>query len=345
MAGDDLFDTVEPFLARLDAETHPLAVSGRDLRAAPDAGQRHSCIMLDSGMLFKPDGVTLCCWTPTFMSYDRPPLLSHTALQQLKDLILQRIAAGEHTYCATCPYLSRRPRQDTARLSFFSFGQTTVCNLNCTYCQVRGVGASDDARNVYSLVQAICNDGAAAPQGFDWGGNGEPTLDPDFPNILECMFSFDASGTVYTNSVRHSPAIQDGLQRGLLQIVTSADAGTPETYKAIRRVDAFERFWSTLEHYLASGNAHKVQVKYIVTQDNCAAVDIEGFIERCIRHGVQSVLLSRDMHASSVAETVPRALARLGRELGAQGVAVSFMTGVIGETTMNTVRSLMGQDT
>lgn len=333
--------SLNAYMATLDAMVHPLAVTGRDLTSAPGETVRASCLMLNEGVLFKPDGLSLCCWTPTCIGYDTPVKTAIALLARLKQRILDRIAAGETPYCATCPYLEKKDWPASEAITFFSFGQTTDCNLNCVYCHARGAGASKNADAVLALVQTLCADGEARPKAFDWGGNGEPTLDRHFEAILAALFALGATGTVYTNSVKYSPVIQEGLAKGALSIITSVDAGTRETYRKVRRVDGLDKFWTNIHRYLQTDHPDMVNVKYIVTEENCSPDDLDGFVRQCVANGVKTVLLSRDMHAPHLAEEIPRALAWLAGQLRGHGLTVTFLDSVIGQKAMDTIHQLL----
>jgi len=341
VVSDKSIDYIDYFLKKLDAKTHPIALPDRDMTSQPGSSIYASCLMLNSGILFKPNGITLCCWIPTFLSYDELPEESITPLQLLKNRILSDIASGHKSYCSYCPYLEKKKWSNSDKITFLSFGHTTSCNLDCTYCQARGRDSSDKSREVFSIVKQMCSEGIAYPDSFDWGGNGEPTLDPDFENILSYISMLGAKGTIYTNSVKFSPSIQNGIEQGKLSIITSVDAGSPETYEKIRRRDFYDKFWNTISAYLKSGREENINVKFIVTEENCSQKDLIGFIDKCKKTRVKKVLLSRDMHSEIVSDRILEALAWLGSQCQKNDISFSFLDGVIGEKSMGQIKKIM----
>ena len=85
---------------------------------------------------------------------------------------------------------------------------------------------------------------------------------------------------VFTNSVRYSSAVEKFLKKGLIKIVTSVDAGTPETFKKIRGRPKFLNVFKNLRTY-ASIDPTRVTVKYIFTEDNNNKDELMNFVKNC----------------------------------------------------------------
>jgi molybdenum cofactor biosynthesis enzyme MoaA len=72
------------------------------------------------------------------------------------------------------------------------------------------------------------------------------------------------------------------------------DAGTRETFKKIKGIDAFARVCENLRRYAEHGN---VEVKYIFMNGvNDSNGDIEGFADACNEINAASVFVTRDLN-------------------------------------------------
>lgn len=126
--------------------------------------------------------------------------------------------------------------------------------------------------------------------------------DENIPIILSCgEFSFnnDASALLhhlkkyncayFTNAFMFNEAAAEALQNGRGYIYVSVDAGTRETYYAIKGIDAFEGVCRNLYEYAKLG---PVVLKYIVFEginDNDA--DLEGFFQLADAIAIRVVLM------------------------------------------------------
>ena len=125
-----------------------------------------------------------------------------------------------------------------------------------------------------------------------WGG-GEPTLDKNFKNVVRNnkIASPKIYHRVFTNSVVFKEPIKEFLEQELIKVVTSIDAGTPETFKAVRGKDKFFDVFANLKKY--SEKPGRVTVKYILTEGNSSEEELEKFVEHCIKYNLISVIISQ----------------------------------------------------
>ncbi len=308
---------------------HPLCATRRPSRGGGrlEAG----CLRCGSfsSVYFRPSGLTLCCWLPDLVELPEKagPSDFLAALRRL-DAIRHELAAsldrGENPFCASCPELCETPESALpTRFDGLHLDVSTKCNLNCSYCIVKntfqGVEYDFDA-----LLRTLRTSGmlAEGPY-FDWGGAGEPTLYPGFGALTEELLAEGGHGLVYSNALRFSEVIEWGL-RGRLSLTCSVDAGTSETYAAVRGVDGFERVWTNIARYVAAG-ASNVAVKYIVTADNASEGEIAAFVRRCQREGVRRVIISRDFYREDVPERERAALRSLAGQLSGAGIEYNFL--------------------
>jgi hypothetical protein len=102
---------------------------------------------------------------------------------------------------------------------------------------------------------------------------------------------------MFTNAVRFHQAIYNGLADGSIYwVVTSIDAGTPSTYKALRGRDHYLQVLENLSRYAVAGSNGKgmLAVKYILCDSNCSDDDIAGFAYAMLALRPQKVWLTFD---------------------------------------------------
>ena len=97
---------------------------------------------------------------------------------------------------------------------------------------------------------------------------GEPTILKEFDELINFLLKNGASRiTVHSSGIKHSKAIEKGIKQGVLSVCLSADSGTRETYKKVKRVDKFEQFWKTAKKYAEAqqnGEIKFVETKFIL---------------------------------------------------------------------------------
>ena len=75
-------------------------------------------------------------------------------------------------------------------------------------------------------------------------------------------------------------AIAKFLEQGLIKIVTSVDAGTPETFTKVRGRAKLTNVFENLQTY-AKIDPTKITVKYIFTEHNFGEDEIDAFVSNC----------------------------------------------------------------
>lgn len=113
---------------------------------------------------------------------------------------------------------------------------------------------------------------------------GEPTLHPDFDNLVDCAKSNNLAIGLITNGTMR---LSETTLRKFEWIRVSLDASNVEEYYNLKKVDCFEQVISNIAHY--SKYCETVGVGYVVT--NCNMSNIEALIMRLRELGVSYVQL------------------------------------------------------
>ncbi len=217
---------------------------------------------------------------------------TNSDLLKARKKIFEQIQKNEKKACNGCRYLyevKEKPKF-TSEVKHLSIEHHAVCNLRCTYCSDVYY---DGKRSKYNVVEFISylskNNSFKNCNQVVWGG-GEPTLDKSFELILE-EIEKEANPKLYhrvfTNSVRYSQAVDKFLKKGLIKIVTSVDAGTPEKFKEVRGRPRFYNVFENLQKY-ASVDPSKITIKYIFTENNRQKDELQNFVEKCLEYNLQN---------------------------------------------------------
>lgn len=314
-------DRVVPTLAET---AHPLKRPPRTTRA--EAGRCWRCTDFSS-IYFRPTGLSFCCWLPDLAHAGRDIPGALARLQRLHGRFRQAVDADRHPFCAACPSLypaADEPAPQPGKIRTLHLDISMTCNLRCRYCTVKNAVHAMEY-DFEAVLKAILEaDMLAEAFAFSWGGLGEPTLNPSFDGVTEDLIARGGSGLVYSNCVKYSKVIENHLGTGLT-VVTSLDAGRPETYAVLRGGDRFVQVWDHIARYIAAAGPEGFTAKYIVLETNCRDVELGGFVTACRGAGVQNVLIAKDFYRPDAPEPILRGMGRLYRLCREAGLRPSFL--------------------
>ena len=309
------------------------------------AEERYSCEYLESGLAFYFDRITACGVTHHQTGM---PLLAYYAGGSLP---VEEIAAnrakihlenqnGAHAACRLCPNLVRRVwhASEDGVIRWLGLTHFNGCNLACDYCWLQWAANSPRlsrynrrvaAYDVTPVVRQLIDEGILASDAtVDWGGGGEPTTMPEFDRVFCLLAQNGATQWLHTNAVRlPEPVLRREVDFGRLRVICSVDSGTPETYRAIKEKDQFERVWENLTFYRQHGAM--VAAKYIVQGNNCDRVNLKGFVHRARKAKVDLILPDIDLRFPDPKQEIIEALAFLCYRAFRAGLQFQFgSTGV-----------------
>jgi wyosine [tRNA(Phe)-imidazoG37] synthetase (radical SAM superfamily) len=214
-----------------------------------------------------------------------------------------------------------------------------VCNFDCRYCQygwTDRLAAASTAASDYPGVSKILAAVSAALQGLTtppdyitFSGNGEPTLHPFFPDLVEGInelrdrFAPRARTAILSNSSRVSDAAIRGALARLDVRIMKLDAGTEECFRRYNRpigeltLEAIVRglriLPDTTLQTLFTGGSH----------GNMDGAEVHAWLTRvaAIRpRGVQIYTLDRDAPCADLVHATRRELEAVRTRVAALGV-------------------------
>ena len=264
--------------------------------------QSWSCQDLQLSLFCTPNEIRTCCkrfFVDGKMKGDvslvreeemKHHLPDNEIILKAKRDLYRRINCGEETECTGCPFLEFKGWQpiDSLDVSYLSLEYQTVCNMKCIYCDDKYYGGEHEKYDIQELIHNLVDSHSLDNiQTIVWGG-GEPVIDNSFEPLIKALAAKfpELKQRVITNGIIYSEMIKTLLERDQLVITTSIDAGTPDTFVAIRKSKQFDRVFENLQKY-AQSHAHNVTVKYIIMEGyNTAQHELMAFVEKCKECGL-----------------------------------------------------------
>ncbi|MEJ5365248.1 MAG: radical SAM protein [Desulfosoma sp.] len=265
-----------------------------------------SCPKLESGLRLGQEGIHACQLgpfsSPIFWTAEEAGRLHIT-----REMIIEKRQwlfellndPNSTTPCKHCHMVTTKRLQDVRfdRLGHIDLAAETICNLRCSFCGYTKSNsfarAKYEALNILHLFEPHDVLWNAA---VDFNG-GEPTLLHNFDDYLDYFRSRRIRVFLYTNGTIYSQSVFDGLVSGMIRwVCISLDAGTPGTYRKIKKADRFQEVLENIARYSSAGalGGGQVAVKYIFSENNCGEDDICGFAYAMLALRPQEVWLTFD---------------------------------------------------
>lgn len=280
-----------------------------------------SCRKLESGLRLGSEGIHACqlgpfCAPIWWSGADAAKLkiTKKMITQKRKELFLTLNDEISDIPCKQCSMVFEKPYKDVkfTNLGHIDVAADTICNLRCSYCGYAIHNSFAKAEyDPLAILKEFSPDDVEWDSAVDFNG-GEPTLLENLNEYIDYFNNRRIRIFFYTNAVIFKQYIYDALMDGSISwIVCSLDAGTPSSFKKIKKRDKFFETLQTLTRYAHAGanNGGKLAVKYIFTEDNCSDDDIAGFTYTMLAIRPQKVWLTFDFEPL---QSIPGNLNNLG---------------------------------
>lgn len=197
--------------------------------------------------------------------------------------------------CSECPYLVKRwTKFRKGKISHVVINNFRECNCRCSYCNAWDNEFIKSNKQNYSLLYTLQNmhDNQQLSNRckFSWGG-GEPTITKDFTEVFNFIKNNNYSQIINSNCIKYKDVISSASGGGCVTIRASIDSGTRETFNKIKGVDCFDNVILNIEKY-ANAPKTKIELKYIVKNDNCSISDMDGFVDLCKKLKIFNIVVS-----------------------------------------------------
>ena len=261
--------------------------------------KKKTCRWLDSntwgGIQILDDKIYPCCG-PSEPLYDEENLdYSKISIDELleKRRVLQKDVM-EGKACIGCDQIIEKEESDIVvdKISYLSIGLFSTCNLRCKYCyfthEQLGKKLSPKRTKLLPLVKKFA-DADMLKNTVDIGvAGGEPTLFEDLPETLNFLaerysspgFVLLSNSTLENKTKKLAEELKKVDKKLQKTLYTSIDAGTPETYKAVRGKDLFNAVCKNIINYAKKESFNNINLKYILLFDhiNTSDKDVFGFL-------------------------------------------------------------------
>jgi len=252
----------------------------------------------------------MCICTCDFGKY-RTPIISYTnnpaenvqKFIRIRDSVIDMYSSdarenpeNQGLPCIGCPELKERYWAVNRRFTDICLSIKHKCNFKCSYCVEQKIDkcaliGNEHLDEALETMRFMDKNGLFDEYAVLNLAPTEIAIHPYRDKILEMTEKyvriFVSNASVYVDAIAAS------LARGG-RMLTSLDAGTPETFKKIKGVDMFNRVCDNLKRYAKAG---EVEVKYIFLPDvNDNETDVDGFITACKIINPSAVNITRDIH-------------------------------------------------
>lgn len=161
---------------------------------------------------------------------------------------------------------------------------TDICNLGCPWCtdkELRKNGATQKKETVFRLIDEFAANGT----GVTLEGGGEPTLHPDFKEIVQYAYNKGTDLGLITNGTQDISEVASCFK----WIRVSLDSSNAQEYIQEKRVDCFEKVLNNLEKICSNRNPKNtfIGIGYVLTKNNHG--DIDTLIRRLDKIGVDYI--------------------------------------------------------
>ncbi len=258
----------------------------------------YSCNIIEHGFDAQIDSINLCCRISKDRIYNKVILLPDFKGEKInwndffnKTNELRNIQKSGKTIpqCTGCIYLEYKVWDNKNYINTININNWIKCNAECIYCD-RKESRHKKEYKIYPVIKdLIKNKYLQNPADITIAG-GEPTITGDFDKTLKILIKNKISPVrVLTNAIRYNKFIEQGLKKGLVNILISTDSGTKETYKKIKLTDKHFQVWKNIKKYAQIAQTNSlVKTKYIIIPHfNDNEQEIKEFQERNFEAGIK----------------------------------------------------------
>ncbi|MBU4465352.1 MAG: mycofactocin radical SAM maturase [Actinobacteria bacterium] len=161
---------------------------------------------------------------------------------------------------------------------------TYACNLSCVHC-LSASGRRDPRELSTEECKAVIDELQRMQVFYVNIGGGEPTVRPDFWELIDYATAHDVGVKFSTNGVRITEEIAERLAANdYVDVQISLDGATAEVNDAIRGPGSYDLAMRALERLAAAGMT-RLKLSVVCTRTNIGQLD--GFKEIADRYGAQ----------------------------------------------------------
>ncbi|MDW7663011.1 MAG: radical SAM protein [Bacillota bacterium] len=254
-----------------------------------DLEYRKGCRYLGNFMSYRANSFSPCCIT------GRSPIVKTSGTiedrlsqwQTYTEQLVEDIRNGNQNDCENCHLLTYGFWPKTVALDELNFGSNQpgdICNFRCTYCFCektfdRLKNNSEDYTTFQILKELSVMEEFSDKQLTIQMANGEFCVNKNCDEMLDIFLNTNWKIVLLSNFSIYKEKLASLFESGrIIRAVVSLDSGTPETFRKIKRVDAFDKVVNNLRRY--NFDKTELTIKYIFLKDiNDNEIDIDQFYD------------------------------------------------------------------
>lgn len=201
-----------------------------------------------------------------------------------------------HPVCERCWELTEKDWDNENYINDVIFSHWTKCNSRCVYCHIGNDEKQHSAEQTVSMmpiIKEMYNQNILRFDGSLRFVGGEPTVAIDFEELVDFFVDNRVKEIVIPSSgIKFSKAMEHACKdNGECKVFISIDAGSRETYKKIKRVDAYERVIENIKSYIkvAQDKTYFISKYIIVKGLNDNKKEIDMWLKKCVSIGISNV--------------------------------------------------------
>ncbi|MGN0006130.1 MAG: radical SAM protein [Candidatus Gastranaerophilaceae bacterium] len=237
------------------------------------------CNLILHGLCFFDGSVVACCYAPMdqfnnvyppliFKDYNGEMITKEELFSKTRPYVEQFKAGQIPRECQNCFQIEEKEWDESEYIDFITITHYTACNANCIYCSnnLKPEERKPTSYKIIPLLRSFKEQGILKKGCEFHMGGGEFSIYEEADEILE-EFAVTNYAKMYiaTNAIKYLDSIFKGMDNECCMIFVSLDSGSRETFKRIKRVDAFDTVISNLKNYTKTDTAAKrLFLKYIL---------------------------------------------------------------------------------
>ena len=278
-----------------------------DTKAAAEEKQEpyYSCEYIEGGIVFYPNRISACCVSHLGGRGGQPQITEFTGgelpIEKIEEWRRQTIEAHKREEfipeCKGCPLLAKGAWGTKREYSIhmITIAHFSHCNLRCGYCYtVHSPHLNIRPKLVYDLLpifKQLIESRTLSPKAEIRFSGGEPSVLPEFEELLDMVSAYGPRIRIYTNAVVRSEAVLRALAKKRVELVLGIDAATDDVYKKVKGRNVNRQVWDNVAAYVAI-DPDNCWAKMIIRRENIC--DVMPFVERCEKIKVRKVYYDLD---------------------------------------------------
>lgn len=191
------------------------------------------------------------------------------------------------------------------------------CNCGCIYCcnrrftklRITPTIKKSDYYDLLPIIKELCENGYIGKNTQITTVGGEPTVWDEFDEVIAELANYTKKQIRFLSSgIIFSETIYNLLKEDRADLGFSLDCGSPEMYRKIKRIDAFNKVVENITKYASANplNKQAIHIKYIMVRGlNDNIEEVKNFINIAKQTGVKKIFFGLDYNDTNRGNSIP----------------------------------------